>query len=269
MDQRHLIADVKQLSAPQMMGRAPGTLGSRRAQTYLINRYNQIGLQPFNGRFTHHFVSSRLKHNRGSNVIGMVRGTKQPNKYMVISAHYDHLGKRPGKIYFGADDNASGVAVMLYLAQHIAQHPPEFSVIFLASDGEEKGLLGAKSFVAQHRAAIVFNLNLDMLGRTKKVFYLTSKNLRSVLAKAPAFQCAIHRRTHRDNRVGKIIDYRKASDHHAFARADIDFVFVTGSMHDDYHRPSDVSEKIAAPQFISTAATTLNIYQTIEVLLKP
>lgn len=102
------------------------------------------------------------------NVCGIVSGTQYPDSFVVISAHYDHLGGMGEDVYFpGANDNASGVALMLDLAQHFALHPLPFSVVFIAFSGEEAGLLGSRYFV-QHPLIpldnIAFVMNLDLMG---------------------------------------------------------------------------------------------------------
>src|SRR5690606_30456084 len=83
-----------------------------------------------------------------ANVVGMVRGTDDPDEYIVVTAHFDHLGRQGNQVYHGADDNASGTAGLIELARYFAAHPPEHSMIFAALDAEEHGLLGARHFVA-------------------------------------------------------------------------------------------------------------------------
>ncbi|MBC7920843.1 MAG: M28 family peptidase [Ferruginibacter sp.] len=101
------------------------------------------------------------------NVIGYVRGTAEPDSFVVISAHYDHLGTL-GRAYFpGANDNASGISMLLELAHHFAAHPPRYSVAFVAFGAEEAGLVGSKFYV-EHPLfplrQIRFLINLDLVG---------------------------------------------------------------------------------------------------------
>lgn len=101
-------------------------------------------------------------------MVGYLPGCTYPEHYIAVTAHYDHLGKQGHKIFHGADDNASGVAVMLELASRLSQRCPAYSYIFIATDAEEGGLYGSKAFIAAPPLAlnnIVLNLNLDMLGR--------------------------------------------------------------------------------------------------------
>ena len=78
--------------------------------------------------------------------MGKITGTKYPDSYLVLSAHYDHLGIRRGNIYNGADDNASGTVALLALAQYFRENPPKHSIIFAFFDAEELGLKGADRF---------------------------------------------------------------------------------------------------------------------------
>lgn len=102
------------------------------------------------------------------NVVGYIRGSEKPDSFLVVTAHYDHLGMMGDSAYFpGANDNASGVALMLSLAKHFAEHPPKYSMAFIAFAAEEAGILGAKYF-AEHPLVplgnIRFLVNLDLAG---------------------------------------------------------------------------------------------------------
>jgi hypothetical protein len=112
--------------------------------------------------------AKRIKNFTSENIIGMVKGTDMQDSFLVISAHYDHLGKL-GKdaVFRGANDNASGVALMLHLARQIAAKPLRYSVVFIAFAGEEAGLLGSEYFVQYPMVPLKkvrFLVNLDLLG---------------------------------------------------------------------------------------------------------
>ncbi len=104
------------------------------------------------------------------NVIGYIRGRRYPDRFLLLCAHYDHLGAFSSVYFPGANDNASGVAMLLSLAQHFKDHPPEYSVAFVAFSGEEIGLLGSQYF-AEHPpldlSAVRFVLNMDMAASGK------------------------------------------------------------------------------------------------------
>lgn len=107
-----------------------------------------------------------IRHYPTQNVIGKIKGKKK-NKFIVVSAHYDHLGMMGNATFNGANDNASGVAMMLYLASYFADHKPKYSIVFMAFGGEEVGLKGSKHYVDNPLfplKKIKFLLNLDLNG---------------------------------------------------------------------------------------------------------
>lgn len=113
-------------------------------------------------------LAKQIPHYQTQNVVGYVRGTVQPDSFLLVSAHYDHLGTM-GKtaLFAGANDNASGTAFLLEMAAHYAQNPPKYSIIFVAFAAEEPGLVGSKFFVENPLvplARLKFVLNLDLLG---------------------------------------------------------------------------------------------------------
>jgi len=111
-------------------------------------------------------IVNRIRDVTTQNVAGYIRGRRYPDKFLMITAHYDHLGMIADQVCFpGANDNASGVAMMLALAKYFQEHPPEYSIAFVAFSGEEAGLLGSQYF-AEHPlldlSSVRFLLNVDM-----------------------------------------------------------------------------------------------------------
>jgi hypothetical protein len=172
VDSVQLMRDIGVLAHDSMEGRLVGTPGSERAQRFLVRRFAEVGLQQLGGTYSHSFTFDRQGQQvRGVNIVGQVRGTALPERYIVVTAHYDHLGVRNGEIYVGADDNASGTAGLLALADYFNRNRPRHSIIFAALDAEEGGLRGARAFVATPpvaRQAIVLNVNMDMVGRNDR-----------------------------------------------------------------------------------------------------
>jgi aminopeptidase YwaD len=114
-------------------------------------------------------LNSKLKQNyETGNVIGFVEGTAYPDTFIVLTAHYDHLGQLGRKVYFpGANDNASGIAMLLGLAEYFSENPPEYSLAFMAFSAEEVGLLGSGYYVEQplfDLGKIRFLVNFDLAG---------------------------------------------------------------------------------------------------------
>lgn len=264
LDTLQLLHDVKALSADSMQGRKSCTVGSRKAQQYILAAFQKNQLQPFNGNFKQYFSFSTREASCDSaaNLLGYLAGTAP--HCIVLSAHYDHLGIVNGKIYHGADDNASGVAALLALMNYFSRHQPRHTLIFAVFDGEEAGLQGAKAFVnnlpvAQPRIAL--NINLDMVSRNdKNELYVAGSShypfLQPPLARI-AKTSAVKLLFGHDNSDDAAGNWTGASDHAAFHAKDIPFVYFGVEDHVDYHQPTDVFEKISSGFFINATATIL------------
>ncbi len=170
-----LLDDVRILSGDDMQGRDTGSAGGERARAYIVSRLEAMGVQPASfGRLQPFEAPGRtregVKRFNGVNIVGLIPGTRVADRYIVVTAHYDHVGMNDGQIYHGADDNASGVATMLELARRLKAQAPEHSVLIVALDGEERGLLGAREFVKAPPvplSSVSLNLNFDMTARAE------------------------------------------------------------------------------------------------------
>ncbi|MBX9616197.1 MAG: M28 family peptidase [Caulobacteraceae bacterium] len=266
-----LLADVRILSADDMEGRDTGAPGGERARAYIVSRFEALGIAaPPVGRLQPFEAVGRTREGpktfNGINILGLVPGTRVPDRYIVITAHYDHVGVNDGHIFNGADDNASGVATMLELAARLRDAPPEHSVIFVALDGEERSLLGAKHFVEAPPvplSSITMNLNFDMTARAETDMKLwvtgTYQNptFRPLLETLPAqggVSLAFGKDTPQDTGNNNWVE---ASDHAAFYRAGVPFLYLGVDYHADYHRPTDDFERITPAVF--AAATELSV----------
>ncbi|MCX5786266.1 MAG: M28 family peptidase [Elusimicrobia bacterium] len=178
---QRIYSDVKTL-ASLPGGRGPGSPGLGKAETLVKAAFKEAGLAPFyppgfSVPFTADNAGRELRLN---NVIGKVEGTTAKDDYVVLSAHYDHLAAKGAEVFPGADDNASGVALLLELARYYAVHPARRTIIFAAFSGEEEGRLGSRNFVAglspATAAKINADLNFDTVGRLEggKVLLLSS-----------------------------------------------------------------------------------------------
>lgn len=257
-----LLDQVKALSAPEMEGRASGTAGAERAARHIAAVFEQARLQPGgdDGGYLQHFaVGARGRANEpagpAANVIGVLPGTDPDLRLeaVVVGAHYDHLGRggagsaaagADGTIHPGADDNASGTAVVLALARTFAEAggAPR-TLVFAAFAGEELGLLGSAHYV-QHPpvplARTVLMLNLDMVGRLRAGRLHVGgvdggRGLRS-LAEEAAAGLPLDLQLHGDPWT--------PSDHTSFYAAGVPVLFLFTGLHPDYHRPSDTWERI-------------------------
>ena len=197
-----------------------------------------------------------LERAQAPNVIGLLRGSdSQLNReYLVYSAHMDHIGITPGQpdsVNNGADDNASGVAGLLELAEAFTQPGmrPKRSILFLAPSAEEQGLLGSAHFTEHPTVPlldIVANINMDLIGRnwTDSVIAvgLDQSDLGATLRSVTRVHPELRMTPIPDRWPEERIFYR--SDHYNFARKGVPILFFTSGTHPDYHQPSDEADRI-------------------------
>ena len=273
-----LLEDVRILSADDMEGRGTGSEGSARASAYIIQRLEALGVSaPAVGREQSWEMQGRTREGpktfNGVNVIGVIPGTRVRDRYIVVSAHYDHVGVNDGQIFNGADDNASGVATMLALAADLKREAPEHSVLIVAFDGEERGLLGARHFVEAPPVpleSVTMNLNFDMIARaeTDGKLWVTGTyqhpNLRPLLEPIPAngaVSFAFGKDTPEDTGEDNWVS---ASDHGAFHRAQVPFLYFGVNYHPDYHRPTDDFGNITPAVFISSSELAIAGFRALD-----
>ncbi len=189
-----------------------------------------------------------------ANVIGLVKGSDpaRADEYIVLGAHYDHLGmgghgsraaSDAASIHYGADDNASGTAAMMEVAARIAADPLPRSVLFMGFSGEEMGLIGSTYFCDNPTVPldkIVTMVNLDMVGRMTENKMTVNGTGTSSLWDPLVDSLG----THYELKVSKSADGYGPSDHAAFYGRDIPVLMLFTGLHDDYHRPSDTSDKV-------------------------
>jgi Zn-dependent M28 family amino/carboxypeptidase len=163
------------LASDEMEGRKSGTSGIEKAAKYIENEFKRIGLTTFEGletyRQTFNFTPRRSKEEiTSANIIGVLEGKSKKDEYVIISAHYDHLGneaKGDDKIYNGANDDASGVTGVLALAEYFKKVGNERTIVFAAFTAEEMGLIGSTHFGKGIDATkFVAGINLEMIGKT-------------------------------------------------------------------------------------------------------
>jgi Zn-dependent M28 family amino/carboxypeptidase len=268
-DQQQAWLDLQHLSSDQMAGRATGSAGNALAREYLLHRFSQLALEPVeDGSFEQPFQFKKGFSKRvGVNVLGLRRGCQYPQHYVVVTAHYDHLPMRAGKIFNGADDNASGVAGLLYLAAQTQQRCPAYSYLFLATDAEELGLDGAKAFLAHSPVPlhqIALNINLDMISRGEldQRLYLAGKNKLPQLQQfAKQVQTPLKLTLAHDGRQSRLgrstqsaVDWANASDHAVFRKAGIRYMYFGVDVHPQYHQPQDDWQRVDQRYFFAALA---------------
>ena len=263
-DTAALMTTVRALAADSMQGRKAGSPGGARARTWLIGRLSALGLTPLVPGYQQRFPLPRDEPNVGTNLLALIRGTTIPGQYIVLSAHYDHVGVIGGQVYNGADDNASGVAAVLAIAAQLQQTPLRHSVVIALFDAEESGLMGARAFVAAQpvsKDSIRLNVNLDMVGHSERGELWAAgagrrPALRPLLEQIAAAAPVTLRLGHDRPGVPGQQDWTFDSDHAPFHSAGIPFVYFGVEDHQDYHQPSDDPETIT-PAFFGRAVAAI------------
>jgi Zn-dependent M28 family amino/carboxypeptidase len=271
-DSAQLIRDLFVLAADSMEGRRIGTPGGLKARTYLRQRFSAIGIPAVKDSIIVPFANAGRGGDttRGANIVGVIKGSKTPDKYIVLSAHYDHVGVREGKIYPGADDNASGTVSVLAIAAWLKKNPPANSVIIALFDGEEGGLRGARAFVAAlpvPQEAIIANVNLDMVSRSdKNELYVAGGTpnpqlkplIDATIKAAPLKLIAGHDAgTGGDNWTGQ-------SDQGAFHAKGIPWVYFGVEDHADYHKPTDFPDRVPQGFFYHCVQTVADFVRRMD-----
>jgi Zn-dependent M28 family amino/carboxypeptidase len=288
VDAPRLLDDVRTLSSLEFAGRKTGSDGSRKAQAFLQARYEALGLKPFGTSyaqpfsFTHTSVKGlvtpgkpfQTEYPSAANYVGYIQGSQKPERFIVISAHYDHLGERDGKLYPGADDNASGVGAMLAMAAWFKAHPPLHSIVFAAFDGEELGLRGAKAFTAAlpfPKEQLAVNLNLDMVSHNdhNEIFVAGTSYtpaLKALVEQAAARSTVQVKLGHDRSQLvaGSVEDWTDASDHGPFHAMGIPFLYFGVEDHPDYHAPSDTFEHINQGFYVKVAGLLVDMAAVLD-----
>ncbi len=256
--------DVAFLASDALEGRQTGTEGEKKAAKYISERFAELGLlekgttnylQPFTFKpktNPHDEVKFDVNGDgtiTGNNVIGYL--DNQAENTIIIGAHYDHLGfGGEGSLYRdsikaihnGADDNASGVAILLNLAAKLKDKNTNNNYLFMAFSGEEMGLLGSNYFVKNptiDTKKVSYMINMDMVGRMKKDSTLAVYGTGT----SPIFKQVL--KSHNDN--FKLVQQESGvgpSDHTSFYLADMPVLHFFTGQHEDYHKPGDDSEKL-------------------------
>ncbi len=258
-----LYARIGVLAHDSMRGRATPSPELELAAQWIASEFEAIGLTPGgeDGGWIQRYVLPRFdegEEETGPNVVGILRGSDPVlrDEYVVYSAHMDHVGVRApdaegDSIYNGADDDASGTAMVLEVAEAMATLPvaPRRSMIFLLVSGEERGLWGSTAFAESPPVPIesmVANLNADMVGRnwsdTIVAIGREHSDLGETLQRVNAAHPEIGMTAIDDIWPDERFYFR--SDHYNFARRGVPVLFFFNGTHEDYHRPSDELERI-------------------------
>lgn len=268
------------LASDAMQGRATGTAGGERAREYLKQEIKALGVFDETRAQVFAFSPPVREGNptielEGTNLIGLIDVEDDDTApILIITAHYDHLGIREGGvIYNGADDNASGSAALFAIAQSFVERPPKHDVAFVWLDAEERGLSGARAFVAADplvQGRPVFNLNLDMVSQNERELYFAGayhypilKTLMEKAAKGTGLTLSFGHDRPEDGPD----DWTHQSDHAAFHAVGIPFGYFGVEDHPNYHRASDTYDTIPQKFYKSSVQTIVNAAHILDTYL--
>ncbi|MFD1315493.1 M28 family peptidase [Namhaeicola litoreus] len=287
IDQQALINGIRTLSHDSLEGRNFASVGNKKGQLYLAERFQQYGIEPlFESGYIQSFPELLQGRARqmilpienpaedfsnvpdtlvyGGNVLAKIPG--KTNQVIVISAHHDHLGIQNGEIYNGADDDASGAAALPVIANYFKNKTPQHTLIFAEFDAEEKGSYGAKYFLnnfPETMGTIKLNINLDMVSRNEKKELYACGTHHYPYLKAPIenLTSSVRLVFGHDDPANEAEDWTESSDHRVFHNKGIPFIYFGVEDHEDYHTPKDDFENIDQQFYIG--AVTL-IVEAIE-----
>ena len=280
-DMQQVEVDVIYLASDYLEGRETGKQGEEKAAVYLASRFEALGLtpkgtdgwmQPFDFTYSSnpHAAAGEGEKRTGTNVIGYLdNGAEQT---IVIGAHFDHIGygafgsRRPNEkaIHNGADDNASGVAGILYIAEKLTEgNATNNNYLFIGFSGEELGLYGSKHFIKNptvEKESINYMINLDMVGRLNEERVLAVNGTGT----SPAWDGVLESEKPSNITVKKHESGVGASDHTSFYLADIPSLHFFTGQHQDYHTAADDSELINYEGIVVVSAYIVDIIEALD-----
>jgi Zn-dependent M28 family amino/carboxypeptidase len=256
-----ILGRIRFLASDALGGRGTPSPGLDLAAAYIASEFEAMGLSsPVESFVQRYPLGQGVDAPHAPNVVAVFEGSDPAlrDTYIVFSAHMDHLGHGSpdasgDSIYNGADDDASGTAAVLEIAEAFASmpRPPARSILFLLVSGEELGLLGSRAFLASNAipaSRIVANINIDMIGRNSpdtlvaigKPYSTLGTRVDEIASAHPSLGLVVVDDLWPDER------FFFRSDHFTFAGAGVPALFFFAGVHEDYHRPSDEVERIDA-----------------------
>ena len=280
-----LLNAIKVLASDSLEGRGFGAEGNIKARKFMAAQFEALGIAPalsegYFQEFEHQLPKGpiffspknedRPKGNQillGANVLAKVKGKSA--KTIVITAHIDHLGIIKGEIYNGADDNASGTAALLAIADYFQRNPPNHTLLFAAVDAEEIGSPGAKYLLENfpgEKEDIVLNVNMDMIAHNDKELYACGMHHYPELkAFISDIESPIQISFGHDNPSDKTKDdWTNSSDHRIFHLAGIPFMYFGVEDHEDYHRYTDTYDKINPDFYIEAVKVIIKAIENFD-----
>ncbi|MGQ0543131.1 MAG: M28 family peptidase [Blastocatellia bacterium] len=276
-DTGQLLRDVEYLASDELEGRSADRPSIELSRSYLDRSFEESKLKTIGKSFRQEFViryRTLAMTPPGVNFIGLIKGKKYREKYIVISAHYDHLGIENGLTYNGASDNASGTAALFAIASYFQRHRPDHSLLFVAFDAEEQTYQGSLHFMANlpiKKESILLNVNLDMISQNDKG-ELYAAGLSHYPQLRPAMEAAQKRAKVKllfghDRRELGDDDWTPQSDHFIFYREKIPWIYFGVEDHKDYHRPTDDFANIQSEFYVRAVETIIEAIRGFDGLI--
>ena len=277
-----IIQDIRTFTSTEFSGRKTGTQGAISSQQYLAQRFTDIGLIPWQQSFSVTFnYQYQFSQQQGVNMIGIIPSRVPSNRWRVITAHYDHLGQQGKRIFHGADDNASGVAGLLAIAQQWQLTGlQDINLMLVATDAEEPGLYGSYGLVEQIMATpdmeVELAMNLDMIGHPSRprAIYIEGEQNFSNFSQTKAWlsqqhQMCIRLSYSKFNTAGiKRMNWLKASDHYPFHKAGIPWIYFGVPPHSKYHTVDDTIDTLNIDFLTSVTEMAFSFITQTNIQLK-
>ncbi|GGW70199.1 peptidase M28-like protein [Winogradskyella epiphytica] len=258
---------VNEISSDKYKGRMTGEDGHNQVCDYIRNHYKNLDIRAPESHSNYYQIVPKevlpQNLNQSQNVIAYIEGSEFPNEYLYISAHSDHEGVRNGEIYNGADDNGSGTAAVLEMAEAMSLavangHRPKRSIVFLHVTAEEVGLHGSRYYTENPVFPLenaIATLNIDMIGRVdyrhiddeNYIYLIGSDKISTELdfiaqkANTEFTQLNLDYKYNAENDPNR---YYYRSDHYYFDQKGIPVIFFFNGEHEDYTKPTDTADKI-------------------------
>ena len=272
VDKEMLLYNIKAISHDSMQGRFFGTEGNYKTQKFIARQFDSLGIEPaFSSgniqKFPYTFKGKRRQRMYpilnpaedfsnvpdttviGGNVVNIIKG--KSNKAIVITGHLDHLGVKNGEIFNGADDDASGAAALLSIANYFKNKSNNHTLIFAAVDAEEIGSLGCDYLVNNFPIDIkniALNINMDMIAHNDSLQLYASGLYHYPKLKQPLENLKSTKISllfgHDNPKNKEQDDWTFSSDHRIFHKKNIPFIYFGVEDHKDYHKSTDTFDNI-------------------------
>lgn len=290
-DEKALLNNLQILASDSLEGRGFSKPGNYKAQQFIANEFKKLNLETilptgYIQEFPYTFSGRRRQRmfpienaNKdfsnvpdttvvGGNVLAQIKG--KSDKIIIITGHLDHLGIRNGKIYNGADDDASGTAALIAMAEYFKNSKPNHTLVFAAVDAEEIGSLGADYLVKNFPSdlkKVVLNINMDMIAHSEKELYASGlyhyPQLKKSLENIETPITLLF--GHDDPNNKNLDDWTGSSDHRIFHKEKIPFVYFGVEDHKDYHKDTDTFENINQEFYVNAVKLIIKAIENFDV----